>query len=194
LPGYDLAGNRTSLIVPSGTTAFIFDALNRLDTVLDPDNGLSEYSYDDVGNRETVTRANGTVTSYTYDTLNRLTLLENWATDTSLISSYAYTLGLAGNRLRVEEHSGRRVDYSYDQLYRLTDEQILVPGVGSSLISYAYDKVDNRLDKIVNGVTETSTYNHNDRLLSDGTASYSYDDNGNLTHKSMGSDFQLSLK
>ena len=93
--------------------------------------------------------------------------------------SFTYTLGPAGNRLSVTDHTGRVVDYTYDELYRLTREEIADPTTGTSFFAYTYDAVANRLTKEdVNGVV-TSTYDDNDRILTRGGDSYSYDLNGN---------------
>jgi RHS repeat-associated protein len=177
---YDAAGNRTSVTTPAGTTTYTYDALNRLETVTDPDGGVTTYTYDAVGNRATVLYPNATVTEYTYDSLNRLTQLVNKKADGTVISSYAYTLGPAGNRLKVVEHSGRTVEYTYDALYRLTQEKITEPGDSTTIISYTYDAVGNRLTKTVDGVTSAYTYDANDRLLSEGDTTYTYDANGNV--------------
>ena len=183
---YDESGNRTSVTVPSGTTTCTFDALNRLATVTDPHGGVTAYAYDPVGNRSGVIYPNGTTAVYTYDTLNRLILLENKRDDNSIISSYLYTLGPAGNRIRVVEHTGT-VDYTYDNLYRLTEERINDPAHGSRTIFYSYDQAGNRLSKVdsVDGTTNY-TYDENDRLLTENSAVYAYDNNGNTLGKNDG--------
>ncbi|MGA1842659.1 MAG: RHS repeat domain-containing protein, partial [bacterium] len=186
---YDEAGNRTSVTVPSGTNTYAFDALNRLSTVTDPDGGVTSYTYDAVGNRASITYPNGTKATYTYDALNRLALIENQRSDNSIISSYSYTLGPAGNRTRVQEHTGRIVDYIYDALYRLTQENITDLTLGDRIITYSYNPVGNRLSK---GDTVAGpiayTYDENDRLLTENGNTYSYDNNGNTTSKTEGSD------
>jgi RHS repeat-associated protein len=187
--GYDYNDNLTSLTVDNGTTvestAYTFDALNRLDTVTDPDSNITTYTYDNVGNRETVTYPNNTQASYLYDSLNRLTYLENRdLTLNSVISSYTYDLGAAGNRLAVTEHTGRRVDYAYDDIYRLVEERIFDDGVTlADDITYTYDDVSNRLTKTDNGGTIAYSYDANDRLLSAGGTSFTYDSIGNTLSK-----------
>jgi len=180
---YDEAGNRTKADIPSSITTYSFDELNRLATVTDPDGGITTYGYDAIGNRASVLLPNQVLTRYSYDELNRLTLLENLAPDTSIISSYAYTLGKAGNRLAVLENSGRRVQYTYDPLYRLTAEDIFGTDLSITNIVYQYDKVGNRLSKMVNGEETLYSYDENDRLLSEGGNTYQYDANGNTIAK-----------
>ncbi|MCU7935407.1 MAG: tandem-95 repeat protein [Candidatus Thiodiazotropha sp. (ex Dulcina madagascariensis)] len=185
---YDAMGNRTELTTPAGTVFYTFDALNRLESVTDLSGGATVYSYDAVGNRDRVSHPNGTQASYSYDSLNRLIYLENSRADSTIISSYQYTLGAAGNRTRVVEHNGRTVDYVYDALYRLVSEQVSDLVNGNSRVDYTYDAVGNRLTKVVDSlVTLSYSYDANDRLLTEGATSYTYDANGNLLSKNGGS-------
>ena len=151
--------------------------------VTDLATGTTRYSYDTVGNLKTVSYPNGTVATYEYDLLNRLTLLENRGSDGSIISSYTYTLDAAGNRTKVEEFSGRVVDYAYDDTDKLLEERITNQDGSTSVISYTYDKVGNRLTKTEDGVTTTYMYDANNRLIQEDDIVYRYDDNGNLTEK-----------
>ncbi len=176
---YDSAGNRTSVTTPAGTTNYTYDDLNRLKTVTDPDGGITTYSYDNVGNRIKLENSNGTYTEYTYNSLNRLINITHRKSNSSIISSYAYTLGPAGNITRVEENDGRIVNYTYDDLYRLTQENIN----GSRIINYTYDAVGNRLTKNDNGTITNYAYDNNDRLITEGSISYIYDNNGNVISK-----------
>jgi RHS repeat-associated protein len=183
---YDAVGNIISLQTPSGTVTNTYDQLNRLSTVTDADGGVTTYSYDAVGNRESVTYPNGTVTEYTYDSINRLTNLVNRRADNSVISRYDYTLAPAGNRTRVVETTGsgvRTIDYTYDSLYRLVQE-VIADIAATTTIDYTYDAVGNRLTKTIDGlVTIDYEYDVNDRLTSEGTTTYLYDDNGNVVSK-----------
>ncbi|MCB1045441.1 MAG: hypothetical protein KDC35_21035 [Acidobacteria bacterium] len=176
---YDEAGNRTAVETPNGLTTYSYDPLNRLEVVTAPDGTATTYDYDAVGNRQRVQMGNGTETFYVYDDLNRLTYMEHKDGAGTVLASFTYTLGPAGNRLSVTDHTGRVVDYTYDDLYRLTREEIADPTTGTSFFAYTYDAVANRLTKEdVNGVV-TSTYDDNDRILTRGGDSYSYDLNGN---------------
>ncbi len=177
---YDLSGNRTSLITPSGTTTYGFDALNHLETVTHPGGGMTgQYDYDPAGWLANTYYPNGVVSSYTRDDLNRVVLLENRKSDTSLLSSFAYTLHPTGRRLQIVDHTGRTVDYAHDLLYRLESEDIQDAVLGDELIEYTYDPVGNRLTLSDSGGTTNHFYDANDRLLGDGANTYSYDSNGN---------------
>ena len=160
-----------------------YDALNRLSQVVDAQVGTTRYHYDDVGNLAEYTYPNGVTHSYTYDSLNRLTNLSILDPQSSILNSYAYTLGKTGNRLSVAELSGRTVQYGYDKLYRLTNEVIASDSSAiNGTIGYIYDPVGNRLTRTTIGhsalpPSATYSYDANDRLTSD-----RYDANGNTTN------------
>jgi RHS repeat-associated protein len=63
---YDPVGNRASMVSSAGTTAYTYDAADRMLTA-----GTSSYTYDNNGNQITKTTGTTTVT-YSYDPLNRL--------------------------------------------------------------------------------------------------------------------------
>ena len=187
---YDLNGNRIQVNTASQTVSYSFDSLNRSQTVTDI-NGITTYAYDNVGNRASQINANGTVATYQYDNLNRLIDLTHTDNISTVIASYAYTLGANGNRLSVEETTGRIVDYTYDDLYRLTSETITDTINGNHYNEFAYDAVSNRLQQLKDGVTTTYVYNNNDHLLSEVengiTIQYAYDANGNTLTKTIDS-------
>lgn len=51
---------------------------------------------------------------------------------------------------------------------------------------YTYDGAGNRLTQTVNGTTTSYTYNNANELTSDGSTTYNYDANGNLTGNGAG--------
>lgn len=187
---YDVAGNRTSLTVPSATTSYTFDPQNRLETVTDPDGGVTTYTYDTAGNLVTTQLPNGTAEERVYNELNRLVYLEVTSDTDETLLSFSYDLDAVGNRLAVEEQDGRRVEYAYDEIYRLVGETIHDPGEStpSRSITYSYDDVGNRLERhdSVEGTT-SYTYDDNDRLLEEAiegvATAYQYDANGNIIAK-----------
>ena len=73
----------------------------------------------------------------------------------------------------------RTVEYTYDSLYRLISENI-TEGEKTTVYTYAYDNVSNRILKTVNGEETVYTYNALNQLVSDSKATYEYDLNGNL--------------
>ena len=155
-----------------------YDALNRLQTVVDNRLGTTSYTYDPVGNLQTDLRPNGVRSTYNYNSTNRLTDLTIGKT-TSTLNSYNYTLDPTGRRLSATERSGRSVTYVYNEIYRLTSESITGdanPAANGS-ITYGYDAVGNRQSRTSNIAAvpaQTFTYDANDRLSVD-----TYDANGN---------------
>ena len=165
--------------------------MNWLASVLDP-SGTTTYSYDAVGNLAGYSYPNGVSTGYGYDNLNRLTSMQSTCgaaapgcgPANTVISSYTYTLGPTGNRQTVAELSGRSVTNGYDDLYRLTSETVASdPGGNNGQVSYTLDNVGDRLQRnsTLPAVTATGLLNYdaNDRVSTD-----SYDANGNTTFNS----------
>jgi len=193
---YDEAGNRTSVTTTSpsqpgqSTTTYGYDALDRLQTVVDPDGSVTHYTYDAADRLVRVELPNGMTTTNAFDARNRLTFVEHRAR-TNLLSNYRYILGPAGNRLQVQEGNGRKVGYEYDAVYRLLHELIQNDPTSRNLTnSYAYDDVGNRLSWVLESdLTRPEAHNYaydlNDELLAetnstDGVMSaFTYDSNGN---------------
>ena len=195
---YDGNGNKTQLTVTyvsnnsSNNTirieSFTYDALNRLTTVTDNDKQVTTYSYDAVGNRSSITHSNANITNYSYDELNRLTQLQDKQADNTIIQQFDYVLDNTGRRSQLTELSGRVSSYGYDSLYRLTTETITDLVNGNYNGSYSFDKVGNRIESVINGVTTAYTYDDNDRVTLAGSESYSYDENGSTLTKTLAND------
>jgi RHS repeat-associated protein len=189
---YDAGGDVLAIASSNANGAsltYTYDQLNRLSTVTDnrllsqgATSGVKTYNYDAVGNLLNFVYPNGVTSANSYDTLNRLTQMGS-SKNSSSISNYAYTLGVAGNRLTVAELSGRSVAYGYDSLYRLTSEAVTSdPHNNNGTISYTYDAVGNR--KTLNSTLPpaggmTYTYDADDRLGAD-----TYDNDGNTINSS----------
>ncbi len=72
------------------------------------------------------------------------------------------------------------VKYSYDNLRRLTNSKPML-SISLDGFEYAYDPAGNRTSRQQGKTVINYTYNKpNNHLTSDGTNTYSYDDNGNL--------------
>lgn len=182
--GHDAAGNRTLLSTPAGDIGYTYDALNRLETVTDWSGRVTRYTYDAVGSVARVDHANGAVETYQHDALDRLVRHELVASDGRVLARHEYEVDADGLRLAVTERSGRRVEYGYDALHRLVRETILEPGEPPRTIEHAYDAVGNRVSRVDTlGGGATSAYDDNDRLLSDGDATYFHDDAGRLIRR-----------
>jgi RHS repeat-associated protein len=197
---YDNAGNVTNRSFPDGSSVSqTFDDDGRLTTVVSATQTTS-FSYDASGNltTETLPSGNGHLATRTFDRAGRLTTVENAKAGT-ILSKFNWTLDAAGNPTKAQTTRGASDSYDayeYDSRNRLTascfdtSQSASNCSGASNAITYAYDKVSNRLQEVRTGNvgntgTIDSTYNDADQLTSTtksgGTTNYSYDANGNLT-------------
>lgn len=184
--GYDANGNRTSITYPDNKVVnYTYDKLNRLATVTDWLTNTTSYTYDATGNLINTSNPNNTTVTYTYDAAGRLTGLINKKSDSTVISSYSYTLDEIGNHTQsVQEEPlvpvipDQNVNYTYDTENRLTD----VSGTANT-----FDANGNMTGK----GSDTYTYDYEDRLIQSAiggaVTQYSYDGNGNRLVKVEGS-------
>jgi RHS repeat-associated protein len=190
--GYDAVGNAVSLDATVGSTLverdFNYDAVHRLVGVDDPDSGLYGLAYDSRGNPVTQSHPNGVTTSYAWDVRSRLTGLTTRDGASTVLQSHAYTLGPAGNRERIDEGDGTIHQYTYDAVYRLTGETVSGGPAPGYQNAYSYDAVGNRLSRTFTDgglpTVEAYTYDERDRILTAGTVTYGWDDDGRLVSRS----------
>ena len=95
------------------------------------------------------------------------------------LMAYHYEHSPAGNITAKNTEHGNYV-YQYDELYRLTEAAN--PTIADE--AYTYDAVGNRLT--ATGTAGTLSYNDNNELLGYADVSFEYDDNGNMTKKTVG--------
>lgn len=209
---YDLAGNRT--VADYGTRlgpgsirhlSSTYDALNRLVNISEGARATA-YEYDLSGNLVKKTLPNGDVESTTYDEQNRAvsaTCRTAPATDAPggiLRFHYALTYDRAGNVTKSDESYGgtlppRLVEMTYDRANRLTKEKVTEADVRTT--NYAYDAANNRSGKATQSANAAQkswsyTYNSLNQLETvdgpDGSATFSYDFNGNRTKREEGAE------
>jgi len=144
------------------TITYTYDSLYRLINADYNSGEYFHYTYDDVGNRlteEKKTTPAGTpqVTDYTYDDANRMTsaggVTYEWDNNGNLINDDTYT-------------------YAYNHSNKLT----MVQGP-SSIVSFTYNGLGDRLSETINGVTTIFTLDLNTGLtqvLADGSHVYLY--------------------
>lgn len=90
---FDLLGNRTHIIYPTGeVVTSTYDGDGRLFTVETWDGGLTSYKYDSVGHMEAMTLPNGVRTTAVYDHADRLTGITHTAPGGILLGQYEYQL------------------------------------------------------------------------------------------------------
>src|SRR5262249_18931287 len=162
---YDLNGNRTSMIDPTGLTTYSYDALNRLTLMTNNKGQTTTFTYDALGRRSSMTHANGVVTNYSYDAASQLLSIAHHL-GTTTIDSFAYTYDKVGNRNSKANNNGT-ANYTYDALNRLV--QAINPLPSNPLESFTYDAVGNRTNSNQNGA---STFNQANQLLEDANFTY----------------------
>ena len=183
--GYDAASNRTGFTDPeSGATSFVYDTLNRLQTLTPPTafsgTGSFGFTYDALSRRTQMTRPNGLKSVYAYDNLSRLLSVLHQSGSTTLDGA-SYTVDNAGNRTsKTDQLAGVTSNYTYDPIYELTQ----VTQAANTTESYTYDPVGNRLSSL--GVS-SYTNNSSNELTSTPSTTYTYDSNGNTQTKVVGS-------
>ena len=191
---YDSNGNRvamTELVDPNNPSIFTYDELNRLTSSTDRFGLQVQYGYDPVGNRTSLTYPNSNVVGYTYDGANRLTAITDWL-DPNLPTQYTYD----GLRIETVTYPNGVIEArGYDTAGRL-ESLTMEDHLGTPLLSYTYvrDGVGNAA-----AVTETGTlqptlaqsatgydYDADNRLVQSSQGTYQYDNNGNLTSRTVG--------
>jgi RHS repeat-associated protein len=190
---YDAAGNvRTMADSINGqadaTNTYTPDALNRAAEVTQSGPGIHDkrvdITYNEVGELATIDRfadLGGTQevasTTYTYDGLNRLADLAHSHGGTP-VASYQYTFDTASRITQVVSNDGT-TDYTYDNIDQLLTADHHSPANPAE--SYTYDPNGNR----ATSDTQASTYQigQGNRLQSDGTFTYTYDNEGNLIQR-----------
>lgn len=183
---YDDVGNRVGMTDPdSGTTTYAYDAANQLTSLTNPSAETTSYIYDPAGRMTKETHANGTYASYAYDTANQLTSLQNKKSDTSNISGFTYVYDSMGNRTSTTQNGTDVTSYVYDAIYRLTN--VTYPDASTEV--YTYDNVGNRLQKNNSSTGIVNyTYDIANRMLTEGSITYAWNNNGNMTGKTEGAD------
>ncbi len=197
--GYDLNGNRTSLVDPDGElTAYAYDALNRLDTVTLPGAASpASYTWRRNGLLDRIAYPNGTTAAFAYDDALRLEAVDHLGPGGAPIATFDYAYDLNGNRtLQTESNGGpaETTTYAYDLADRLF--RVAYP---DRTTTYGFDPVGNRiaersLDPLGALLDDRLyAYDNRNRLttvddLLDPAASiaYAHDLNGNRTRRSQG--------
>jgi RHS repeat-associated protein len=172
-----------------------------------PVSGNFKYTYTLAGQYQTVTFPNGQTRNFSYDDQGRIAQVANLTSGGANLATFAYgydlnyTTGswtMLGQRVSMtatvpsQGFAGHQTTYEYDPLYRLVKTTYPnVSPLNSEIDSWTYDAIGNRLTATVNGSTQNYTYqkigtnpNNWQRLLSDGSNTYSYDANGSTVGRS----------
>jgi RHS repeat-associated protein len=179
---YDAVGNLTQVQDNSGVT--VQDAYNSRDLLTSQTwsgDGIAgaqvTYQYDAAGQQTEVDRFSDTSgtslasrSQFTFDAAGRLTGLAYQDPNGNTLVTYQYQYDAAG-RLIQEGYHGHTWQYTYDKIDELTG----VSEDGASTSQTTYDAGGNR--------SNGTTVGTDNRLLSDGTFTYTYDNEGNLISK-----------
>ena len=131
---YDADGNEVAVNAPLGrNTSKMYDALNRLSSVIDPNGGLTTMTYDASDRMLTQQDPLGLTTSYQYNGLGDVLQV---VSPTAGATSNTYDSG--GNLITSQDARGAVARYSYDALDRL-----ITANYGDESIAYAYDSGTN---------------------------------------------------
>jgi RHS repeat-associated protein len=183
---YDPDGNRLTMADSHGTTTYGYDAVDRILSVAFPGAVQVGYGYDAAGNRTVLQYPDGTNVQYGYDADNRLSTVMDWLGRTT---SYSYDP--VGNLTGITYPNATAGVLTYDAANRLTGIKYSANNVAFRVLSYALDKVGNRLSLKDRATKTTFTYDKLNELLSAavGTTktSWVYDAAGNRTKQTAGS-------
>ena len=191
---YDKSGNRTHLVYPNGKTLdYVYDANDRLSDIKHNTANFLQYQYDPLDRRtqKSYLSTSLPLTSYVYDLGNQLASVTNTLVNGTAVSQYAYPIyDSVGNRKQLDRILGTQptqsTQYNYNDIYELTGT------TGAQTHNYDYDNVANReiADSIayahnnINQYTSvggtTHLYDANGNLISDGTNTYTYDEQNRL--------------
>lgn len=183
---YDTRDNLVAMRDHLGTTAYTYDALNRLVSTSDPYGFVVSYAYDAKGNLTSLTYPGGKTVRYAYDGLDRLVTVTDW------IGRHAdYQYDAAGRLTNLKNSNTTVTTYSYDQADRLIGlDNRRTNGTALATYSFTLDAKGNRVRSvqfepvITMPMDESLAYSYNqqrNRLLSAGDLTFSWDAQGQLT-------------
>ncbi|MCI0417331.1 hypothetical protein L0222_31580, partial [bacterium] len=166
--------------------------------------GQFDYTYVLRGPYNKITFPNGLNRTYTYDDQSRITKVRTLTATGSGVGTFIYAYDvdqytgqstMLGQRslltmsVQSMSISSKQFKYYYDGNYQLNRVDYPdIPAFNSEIHSWTYDDIGNRLTNTVNSSTQNYNYYKNgsnplngQRLQSDGTKTYTYDNNGNVT-------------
>jgi len=187
---YDENGNMISMTDWNGTSTFEYDLLNRMVANTDAFSNRIEYEYDPTDNRTAIIYPDNKTVTYTYDDFGRLETVTDW---NGRITTHTYDV--ANNLKSISLPNSSSQSYDYDDASRLISVQNKDSGAGSiGSFAYTLDRVGNRTEIDEIGTLTPSlpfsdanyTYDDADRIITDGSSSYSFDDTGNQIQRDSG--------
>lgn len=187
---YDCCGLST-VTDSNGTLIFTYYNDNRLEKFIDIYGKTISYDYDAAGNLTSLTYPDGKVVSYKYDAADRLIEVKDW-----LNNATTYEYDNASRLINVNYPDGSTITHEYDKASRLTSIlDYSADATINGVFQYTLDALGNRTEvsyyqplmATPASQNVSYTYDNDNRLLTAGTTTFSYDNNGNLTSKTVGS-------
>lgn len=182
--GYDPAGNRTTLMSPSGLkTFYTYDSLNRITDIKLPDGRNAHYSYNSIGKVERLVHFNGIEHRYSYDDFGRLHRLGFYKRSGKLIRDITYQYDSLGRIVQKGGEYSNINNYEYD-----ISGHLIATTSSEEQIRYKYDQNGNRIEKSMAKEKNAYSYNEDERLIKKDDIRYEYDGRGNRITKIKGMD------
>ncbi len=176
---YNANGQRTAMTDQDGFTVnYTYDALGRLATVANGAAEVAAYTYDANGRLIRKDLGNDSFTTFAYDASGRVTSLVNRDSTGNVHSRFDYTFDDLGNVTQLDTLDGTST-YGYDLTGQLTS--VLLPG--GREIRYTYDEAGNRISVFDSGATTSYATNDLNEYTAAGTATFTYDADGNVTSR-----------
>ena len=184
---YDKNGNKIKEVDVTGKVVeFAYNELDLLKNVVHNGNNIAQYDYYNNGMIKRLKNGN-LEQSYNYDgdlNLKRLEILHN----RELIVDNFYSYDRNGNRIAKSEINGNSTKYYYNENKQLSKvkklERVLLESKEVYSEELFYDKANNRIKRVVNGVEELYAYDNRNRLThftkNGQTTSFKWDNAGNL--------------
>jgi RHS repeat-associated protein len=175
---YDPNSNRTAVTLGgAANVSYVYDSINRLTHLTDSASLAVSYSYDVTNQLTSHALPNGVLTTYEYDGLDRLNRITHQKGATP-IADFQYQLNDANNISQITELAATN-NFSYDAVDRLT----AATHSNQPNESFNYDGVGNRTSSHLSASYSFQPFN---KLTNTNSATYSYDNNGNLISKTDG--------
>ncbi|RKX26678.1 MAG: hypothetical protein DRP46_10590, partial [Candidatus Zixiibacteriota bacterium] len=185
---YNHSNGLSKLTCKSGSSelfsyTYAYDAAGRVTSLLDmPSNRTTHFSYDTVGRLSNITFGNSATANVAYKPNGAYDQIQFSKSDTSPIESLSYSTDNIGNVTGMTSNQGSS-SFAYDDQYQLTSATF-PPSSGLATETYSYDGTGNRLSS---SDTPAWSYDDNGRLISYGSSSFTYDNEGNRLTKTTGS-------
>ncbi len=181
---FDVNGNRTQMVDLIGTSAYVYDDLNRLQSYTSPFQTSLGFTYDASSNRTAIQYPGSGTVQYTYDVDGHINSVRDWNGFTA-----TYTYDAAGRLTNVGYSNGLTSQYTYDVVGQNT--RIQHNNGGTILYSEAtvWSPNGNPTSSDISGISppglqpENTAYTYNDasELTSTSYGATASDKNGNVT-------------